>query len=702
MHLEEEKRNLAEQLTKIETSVFTHEQGISRLRTAHDLSQREAEQLALRVDGLAKEVKEKEEEINRLRERELHGSETTTELQVSQGVSTAAQTQVEQENVALRETQDELRAQVVELEELLRRREASVDEGEQMGGIVAGRADQTVRDELARLREENEQLTGELEKLKARADEGTKAVKVESLGEGGEDLEERVMELDEKLQAEAARRERLQAHLALVAEEHDKELGLLLTEKDGLEREVGTLRDELSSSQLVQDETLSRISQVELENSELSEELCRRKETVAELGGDVERLQHSLLAVQEQSFEDTSGVLGRDKVAESANTDIEISDEVHLASSLGSTALLETIKDVETKLGEKERIILQLSVASEAAESSKSELGNSLRQLESQNVSLDQQLCDARANHQQLELELESLQESLKASEQRVPQLQRMVEEKEGKIAQLEREIIEISSERESMRREVASEIEGLQLELEQKAEVVKQQELNLRELGVLLKDRDREVAELSRGIEEGKEREEALITRCSELEEVHSEEKSVLLLKVQQLEQQELLLEKAQLDGSRSFESDRDELIAVQTKLKDTERTLEERCTELTRVASERDELTETLQRTQSELSRLSASLDQTQQKHHELLSSLRNEKDALSQELSATRQQLDSLGMEKTKLEVKVQSLASSCSALQDEMESRLGEKQSECSRYSKELERLRRHLLQVCTCM
>ncbi len=666
-YLEEEKHKLVEQVADMQASILTQTESISRLQEAHDTAEKGVEQLARRIDGLNKELMEKEAEIAQLRGEEACGSVASSQLQVYTGASEATRTQAEQENMTLRETVDVLKTQVVELEEALeseRKPKAEMAEGAPRGEAMVAHGHLTEE-----LTETRDNVVAQLGSQNATKDQDTEDTKGE--------LPDLVRELKEKLREEVAKRERLQSHLALVAEEHDQELSHILTEKDSLEREVDTLREEISSSLLTQDEGVAESSQVELENLKLSDELCKQKETIKELKGQVERLEGLLSSAQRQLMEGTNDV--PESSRKMSDSDV-VRTDVKVAEFSDQSVMVERIKALEAKLKEKEGLLVQPAASTGAKESTTGE------------HSLEEPLDTAREKSQELELELNSVREGLRAAEQTVAQFQLVVAEKEEEISRLHKEVGELQSLRESAKWEAACDKEALQAEVGRKAQLVEELENKLGELGEQLGKREREFAELVREVREGKEREEDLAARCGELAEAHAQERLTLLQRVEQLEK-EL---REQVERSL-LESNAGEAQEAQGNIGEIRR-LETRCQEVT---SERDELATSLLSAQNELNRLSTSLCQTHEGHEKQLSCLRDEKEALSQELGTAMAQLDALREERSNLEVKVQSLAGNCSALRGEMESKVGEKQLECNKYSREVTRLRQHLLQVCIC-
>ena len=74
------------------------------------------------------------------------------------------------------------------------------------------------------------------------------------------------------------------------------------------------------------------------------------------------------------------------------------------------------------------------------------------------------------------------------------------------------------------------------------------------------------------------------------------------------------------------------------------------------------------------------------------------RREREEAMVELAGARQQVEALGAEGAQLKARALSAERGCSSLRGEMKEKLAAKEAESSKWSSELERLKKHLIQV----
>ena len=644
--LEKEKHKLASTLTNMESSIQEDKDYIYKLRSKHEQLQIEVEKLTTQTESLGHNVKEKEAEIATIERRE---SETAESLQASMGELEAARLQLYLENSSLKESNEELKSQVARLEESLQ---------------LQGERGEVTQEEMTKLKLENEQLAREVSQMKSgSSNESTKP------GNDIENLHQQILKLSQQLQAESLKRERLQLHLLQLSEENDRELSLLLTEKESLLSEIGSLRED--STHQLQNDTQSDSAQLRMENAQLSDEISRQTDTISHLEVEVKRLQS--LPEMESAVE-LIGSGAREEMHTAAGfEEVDLDSYGQFPSAGTHSSLMEKLRHFESSVADKKNVISELRASNNTLMSSKQSLQNGLEQLQEEKSDLEQRLQVAGE-----QLSIQNQQEATNSQE--VARLKLAVTEKEDRIARLETETLELKS-------KALSEDEDLRRQLDDSLQQLKHHEQQLGELGEMVSARDGEIAELQRESSE----QEVMIR--GELEASYSKEKALLVEKITQLEQE---------SRSAEVETSTQEVEYLQGNVQEVSQALKAMSNELTQVASERDGLEASLRARRDEISQLTASLHQAKEEHHKQILSLNSTKDDLLRELNYVKPQFESLRRDKSQLEVKVQSLESSCDALQGEMEGRLGNKQAECTKLAKELERLKTHLIEVCVCL
>ena len=123
-----------------------------------------------------------------------------------------------------------------------------------------------------------------------------------------EDLEGTIKSLREAIQVERAQRERLTAHLVQLTADHDRELSLLMEDKDSLLGEVSSLRENLDRTGAWREQTLTESAALKMENVGLQGEVARLQGEVLRLQGEVAALKEALLNVQGRGREVCRGV----------------------------------------------------------------------------------------------------------------------------------------------------------------------------------------------------------------------------------------------------------------------------------------------------------------------------------------------------------------------------------------------------------
>ena len=697
--LEEEKQSLAARLSELQSTIQEHEDCISRLQSDHEKSQEEADQLSSQLETLTQELKDKEAEILALRGQQSRAPEGLEE-------SESAKLQLRQEVSSLPKAEEQWKAQLAGMEK-------SLAELQQPGGggpdaesrRVEGNGNQIrlLEEQVLKLRSENESLIEEL--LKTQSKSGSEPPAREK--SDTEELQHRIQDLEQKLQLESAKRKQLQDHLVQTSAEHDQELSQLVSEKEGLQDDVGTLREELSRTLQLQNDSLSEGSQLKLENSQLFEDLSEQKETISKLRAEVEMLrsdreERRVLPtdgkVEQTQMQVAEGVGVREKqprqdLSMSGFDDIDLGLYQDLSTASGvNVHLIERLQDLVSVVAEKERVISKMRVSTAALESSEVALQESVDGLQSEKSGLEERLQVVAEENREL---VTCLQNELEAAKQKARQevadLQSAAQNREERITELERESETLKSEAVE-RDKMALEILDLQTQLGDKAQMVSHHEQNLRELGEMLAAREREVAELRAQCKEGRAKEGTLLAECQRVRE----ENAVLLEQMAHVEQ-EARLSKVEFEAALE-QGEATVAESVEESLHEEKAALEQK---LAQVILERDRLIANLRGKEDELTLLTAASNQMKQQlsqSHLETASKTSEVDELSRELTTLRPQLNSLRKEKGELEARLGALEERGVTTQRELEGRLVTKEAECARYTRELERLRAHLIEV----
>ena len=407
-HAEQERENLTATVTELQASVSEHERCIARLRTQCEHSQNDAETLTVQISELSTEVQSRDRQLERLRGQEAEGGE---------GRSLVG----------------------TEVEILRLKREAErVTE---------------LESKMAELETENRQLSAEATQFVG----GDGGLQLEEAGSAAQLSESRAKL---KVGEEESRCERLQAHLARLTEEHDRELAQLLSEREGLEREVGRLERELEESRAVGGGVTS--GEIETGSGEQSEMAERSR----------------LGAAVQDSFQQVPGV-GQQQLLETVGT-------------------LEALKRTNS---EKDALISRLTSSLATADSVKSELQTVLHGRLGEMETREREAVEAFSR---VELEMGTLREVSQTEEERKTELQYLAQDRESRIAQLEAEVVEVNKRLSQVQAELTAAEEGIR----EKGIVIEQKDINLCEVGKLLRAREEEVAAVRRDCVEKRESE--------------------------------------------------------------------------------------------------------------------------------------------------------------------------------------------------
>ena len=403
-HAERERESLTATVAELQASMSEHERCIARLRTQCEHSQKDGETLTVQISELSAEVQSRDRQLERLRGQEAEGGE---------GRSLVG-TEVE----ILR-----LKREVERVTEL--------------------------ESKMAELETENRRLSAEATQFVG----GGGGLQLEEAGNAAQLSESRAkLEVGE----EGSRCERLQAHLARLTEEHDRELAQLLSEREGLEKDVGRLERELEESRAAGGGVTATGAG---EQSETAERSC-------------------LGAAVQDSFQQVPGV-GQQQLLETVGT-------------------LEALKRTNS---EKDALISRLKSSLATADSVKSELQAVLHGRLGEMETREREAVEAFSR---VELEMGTLREESQTKEERKTELQYLVQDRDSRIAQLEAEAVEVNMRLSQVQAELTAAEEGIR----EKEIVIEQKDISLREVGKLLRACEEEVAAVRRDYMEKRESE--------------------------------------------------------------------------------------------------------------------------------------------------------------------------------------------------
>ena len=627
----------------MQSSIAEHEESVSRLQEQHGRSHKEVEALNSQVEGLILEVKSKEVEIAALKER----------------------TQPEGE--------EDLQA------------ESEVQLGEKTSAVDSRQVIEQLKAELLKQRAENEELSKELSHFRGGGD-----VLLARIGqEHGDSLpmvnetgaEGSTKELELKLHTESQKCERLQTHLAQVTEEYDVVLSQLLSEREGLEEKVTTLRERLDSTLLTRNDATFRSNELELENSQLSEEISQLKETTSKLEMELENLR---VSQNDRKLATATETCAHQETSHFEDVDLDSYQQLPTGSEVDSQ-FVERFQSLEAEIERKDNIITVLEASAANSEALRKSLEGSLAQMGREKEELEKEAQYMVAEYQQLQSDLQEHKDK-RDTNQQAP-LQEFQQREEQLRVELER----LKSERSE--KEVV--MLQLQRQQEESLQAMRSHEQNLQELRDVLSQREGEISELRTRCKEGKASEEMLTSKCSELESRSQEEKAALLERLACLEQ-EAKLAHSEHQAATGIVGE------AQSSLHEVQSSLEQRSRELSQVVSDRDSLKASLIAREEEIGQLSDELGRTKQELNHEVASLRTDNEKLLQELSVLRPEASSLTSARKQLQLRVEVLEGDYDALQREMEEKLAAKQAECVRYTKELSRLKKHLVEVRVCV
>lgn len=632
----------------MQSSIAEHEESVSRLQEQHMRSHKEVEALNSQIEGLFLEVKRKEVEIVALKERVQH------------------------------EGKEDLQAQLKGSEQLGEKEKTS-----------AGDVIEQLRAELLKQRTENEELSKELLQFRGGGDD-----QLVEIGQGHSDsspvvnktgVEYSTENLELKLRTESQKCERLQMHLAQMSEEHNIELSQLLSERESLEEKVTTLQEKLDSTLLTQNDAVIKSHQLSLENSQLSGEISQLREATSRLEMELEGLRCSQNDHKSATATETST---HHETSQFEDVDLDSYQQLPVGSEVDSQ-FVERLQTLEAEIEKKDSIVTMLEASAANSEALRKSLEGSLAQMGREKEELEKEVLSMVAENQQLRSDLQELKdEQDKTQEKSLQELQLLAQQREEQLLQLGVELDRLKSEGPEKEKIVLQ----LQREQEESFQTIKSHEQNLQEMRDVLSQRESEISELRKQCEEGKAVEEMLTSKCSELESHSEEEKTALLERLASLEQEvKQVHSEHQAATGMAGES--------QSSLREVQSSLERRSRELSQVASSRDSLKASLIAREEEIGRLSDELSRTKEESNHEVGSLRTDNEKLLQELSALRPEVSTVKSAKNQLQMRVEVLEGECNALQREMEEKLGAKQAECVKYTRELSRLKKHLVEVC---
>lgn len=635
----------------MQSSIAEHEESVSRLQVQHMRSHKEVEALNSQIEGLFLEVKRKEVEIAALKERVQH------------------------------EGKEDLQAR-------LKGSESDVQLGEKEK-TSAGDVIEQLRAELLKQRTENEELSKELLQFRGGGDDqlveiwqghGDSSPVVNKTG-----VEYSTENLELKLRTESQKCERLQMHLAQMSEEHDVELSQLLSERESLEEKVTTLQEELDSTLLTQNDAVIKSNQLSLENSQLSGEISQLREATSRLEMELEDLRCSQNDHKSATATETST---HHETSQFEDVDLDSYQQLPVGSEVDSQ-FVERLQTLEAEIEKKDSIVTMLEASAANSEALRKSLEGSLAQMGREKEELEKEVLSMVAENQQLRSDLQELKdEQDKTQEKSLQELQLLAQQREEQLLQLGVELDRLKSEGAEKEKIVLQ----LQREQEESFQTIKSHEQTLQEMSDVLSQRESEISELRKQCKEGKAVEEMLTSKCSELESHSEEEKTALLERLASLEQEvKQVHSEHQAATGMAGES--------QSSLREVQSSLERRSRELSQVVSSRDSLKASLIAREEEIGRLSDELSRTKEELNHEVGSLRTDNEKLLQELSVLRPEVSTVKSAKNQLQMRVEVLEGECNALQREMEEKLGAKQAECVKYTRELSRLKKHLVEVC---
>ena len=507
-------------------------------------------------------------------------------------------------------------------------------------------------------------------------------------GEGG-DKEEKTAgteSLGEKLAAECAKNDRLQAHLLTLVQEHDLELSQLLEEKTDVESQLALQAEELDTSLHACSTSRSEATSLRTQNSSLVEELTRHRSTISNLEQTICNLEAQFnmagdiraAAAAARNSPDGTDEHGP---AEASTGLVEVDLETYNAteSSLGvDNQVLELkellaekeleVKELKDALANGNSSRKKLEVELEQSKASTKELFENVARKESESLS---ELVSARKEAMESRKQLDTLQLEMSTAtadkETQLRELQRKLEEEEQV-----RQVCQAKLEEEEQIRQVC------QAKLEEEEQVRQVCQAKLEELGQQLQVKEHQLKLQEEALEESNSR---LIARKTELTEMKKElEHQRTKAKSSDIELrphsqgQALVAERAEEEGGKEQAQvvDRAQQQAnIQQPLLETwkqthEVQMEKKDEEISKLLVQVAHLNQCSAAQLGELGMLK-----------QRLAGSESERDRLHREQRGKEEQW---GREKTQIE------------------ERLGSREAECAKMSQALERLRTHLLEV----
>ena len=316
-------------------------------------------------------------------------------------------------------------------------------------------------------------------------------------------------------------------------------------------------------------------------------------------------------------------------------------------------------------------------------EHEKQELTTKLADLQSGISNQETVLSRLQKEHGRSQLEVEQLTKQ-------VERLSQEVEEKETEIHSLKGVVKSDSRDRER----AASDLATVSRELEMRDRLISQLKQNLSDQAEVVKVRESELDSHKKLVSEACEREAAWKERCTELEQKYIQETKQLKSQIKEGTEK---VESIQRETSAT-NNDSERLSKLEGELNQSRDLLAQIKQELAKVSAEKEEIMKQRDEGVTDFSKkLDTVKGELQQAQAEVLR-ISAEKEMLSHQRSALQMEVTSLSQVRGQLESKVQSLEVDGCSVQDELRKKLEAKEEECDKYSRQLAKLKTHLIEV----
>ena len=630
----------------MQASIEEHEDSILELEAERERAKTEAGELLCQVECLIEDVRKKEAEVLELRETQSSAHESDLSESDSSRIK-----ELDRENAELRASRERLQLHISELE-------LSVTERQNQCTALA-----QMQEDIAELRTENIKLETELHIT-------TSENAALQIAESMHPNQEALQELQHSLDVEVSKRERLQEHLAELAKEHDAELTQLVAEKETLECSVADLREEINSSVLVQNETMLENSTLKAEKVALTVEGKQQCEFIARLESDLDKLRltasHGEVPLSPAVPLVGLATVGQDvcdrkEGALKHTRDVSVgTEEIDYQSDLDGSRIFvhEAAVSAEDSRRQPTAVTVALSERVSVLETERLDLVHRLEVAEMERVESQASLLRLDEGHrsklEQCDTELSALRALLSNKDSQIVELNGALEtHEEGERNRL---------------KDMEQRIEYMERQLEEKDVLVKHHQQHLAELGELLSTTEQELERAKQDIDLRTAKEKELLSRVNELQE----SVAMTAFTNQQSLERETLAQNSALKAE------------LESSLQSSAVSLEEARSQLLLVVTERDKLLVDLRASKIKVDDISNSLERVTREQEEALALL--------------REQVVDLRTENGQLKARLFSAEQGYATFQSEMEEKLVSKETERLKYCSELERLRKHLIEV----